>query len=103
MAKGLTSSYLPLGCVGMSDPIAQHFKKNVYWGGLTYSAHPVCLAAAEAVLEVMVEEKLVERAATLEKVMRSEMDRLQKKHPSVKEGRCIGLFGMIDLQKDRKG
>ena len=51
----------------------------------------------------MLEEKLVENAARLGKVMRSEMDRLQAKHPSVREGRCIGLFGMIDVQKNSKG
>ena len=35
--------------------------------------------------------------------MRSEMDRLQAKHPSVREGRCIGLFGMMDVQKNSSG
>jgi taurine--2-oxoglutarate transaminase len=35
--------------------------------------------------------------------MRSEMDRLQAKHPSVKEGRCIGLFGMMDIRKNGRG
>jgi taurine---2-oxoglutarate transaminase len=103
LAKGLTSSYFPLGAVGVSDAIAEHFRKNVFWGGLTYNSHPVGLATAEAVIHVMQDEKMVENAARLEKVMRSEMDRLKAKHPSVKEGRCIGLFGMIDLQKNRKG
>jgi taurine---2-oxoglutarate transaminase len=103
LAKGLTSSYIPLGAMGVSDAIAEHFKKNVFWGGLTYNAHPFALATAEAVLEVTIEEKMVENAARLEKVMRSEMDRLQAKHPSVKEGRCIGLFGMMDLQKNKAG
>jgi len=103
LAKGLTSSYFPLGALGVSDRIADHFRKNVFWGGLTYNSHPLGLATAEAVIEVMREEKLVENAARLERVMRAEMDRLQSKHPSVKEGRCIGLFGMIDLQKNRKG
>ena len=32
MAKGLTSSYAPLGCMAVSDPIAAHFKENVFWG-----------------------------------------------------------------------
>ena len=103
MAKGLTSSYIPLGAMGMSDPIAQHFHENVFWGGLTYNSHALALATAEAVIDVMLEEKMVENAANLGKVMRSEMDRLQQKHPSVKEGRCIGLFGMIDIQKNSKG
>ena len=103
MAKGLTSSYVPLGAVGMRDKVANYFRENVFWGGLTYNSHPVGLATAEACLHVMKEEKLVENAAALEPVMRSEMDRLTEKHPSVREGRCIGLFGMIDLQKNTAG
>jgi len=103
MAKGLTSAYVPLGAVGVNDRIADHFRKNVFWGGLTYNSHPVALAAAEAVLGVMVDEGMVENAARLEKVMRAEMDRLKQKHPSVKGGRCIGLFGMMDVQKNHKG
>jgi taurine--2-oxoglutarate transaminase len=102
-AKGLTSAYLPLGMMGVRDKIADHFRKNVFSGGLTYNAHPVCLAAADAVLDVLLEEGLVENAARLEHVMRREMDRLKAKHPSVKTGRCIGLFGMMDLQKNSKG
>ena len=103
MAKGLTSSYVPLGAMGVSDAIAAHFRDNVFWGGLTYNSHPFALATAEAVLDVTLEEGLVENAAKLEKTMRSEMDRLQKKHRSMKEGRAIGLFGMIDVQKNAAG
>ncbi|OGQ80080.1 MAG: hypothetical protein A2289_21570 [Deltaproteobacteria bacterium RIFOXYA12_FULL_58_15] len=103
LAKGLTSSYVPLGAMGVSDAIADHFRENVFWGGLTYNSHPFALATAEAVLGVLLEEKMVENAAKMEGVMREEMDRLAKKHPSVKEGRAIGLFGMMDLQKNAKG
>ncbi len=102
-AKGLTSSYAPLGCVGFRDHIADFFRQNVFWGGLTYNSHPVCLATAEAVIRVMQDEGIVERAAEMQHVMRAEMDRLQEKHVSVAEGRCIGLFGMIDLRKNSKG
>lgn len=103
MAKGLTSSYMPLGAVALSDPIAEHFRDNVFWGGLTYNSHALSLATAEAVIQVLRDEGMVENAAKLGNVMRSEMDRLVAKHPSVKEGRCIGLFGMMDVQKDAKG
>jgi len=89
--------------MGVRDEIADHFRSNVFWGGLTYNAHPVALACAEAVIGVLFDEGLVENAARLEPVMRGHMDRLQEKHPSVKTGRCIGLFGMMDLQKNSKG
>jgi taurine---2-oxoglutarate transaminase len=103
MAKGLTSAYAPLGAVAVTDPIAKHFEENVFWGGLTYNSHCVGLAAAEAAIQVLLDEELVENAAKMQHVMRAEMDRLQERHPSVKEGRALGLFGMIDVQKNSKG
>ena len=103
MAKGLTSSYIPLGAMGVSDPIADHFRENVFWGGLTYNSHALALATAEAVIDVLIDEGMVENAARLEGTMRSEMERLRKKHPSMKEGRAIGLFGMIDVQRNAAG
>jgi taurine--2-oxoglutarate transaminase len=102
MAKGLTSSYVPLGAMAVSDPIAEHFRKNVFWGGLTYNAHPFCLAVADAVIEVMLEEGMVENAARLEPVMREEMEALQRKHPSVLTHRNIGLFGIVELRKNSR-
>jgi len=103
MAKGLTSSYVPLGAVGFSDELAEFFRKNVFWGGLTYNSHPYCLEVADAVLDVMISEGLVERAAKMESVVRREYDRLKRKHQSFKEGRVIGLFGMMDVQKNAQG
>ncbi len=103
MAKGLTSSYLPLGAMGVRDKIAKHFQDNVFWGGLTYNAHALCLATADAVLDVMEAEDLVSNAARMQHVMLAEMAALQAKHPSVRCYRALGLFGLIELQKDRKG
>lgn len=103
MAKGLTSAYAPLGAVAMRDEIAQHFDENVFWGGLTYNSHCVGLAAAEAAINVLIDEKMVENAAKMQHVMREEMDRLQERHVSVKEGRALGLFGMMDVQKNADG
>ena len=103
MAKGLTSSYMPLGVMGLSDPIAAHFRENVFFGGLTYNAHPMCLSAAMAVVDVLENEKLVENSARMGEVMTGHMARLAKKHRSVKEHRNIGLFGLIELQKNAKG
>jgi len=103
MAKGMTSSYAPLSCMALSDEIADHFDENTFWGGLTYNSHPIGLAAAIANIEVMREENLVENARRLESVMREEMDRLVAEHPSAREGRCIGLFGMMDVQRNADG
>lgn len=103
MAKGLTSSYFPVGAMGVSDRIAAHFQDEVFWGGLTYNSHAFGLATASAVIDVLIEEGMVENSAAMGAVMRREMDRLTDEHPSVKVGRNIGLFGMIDLQRDSRG
>ncbi len=94
---------MPLGAVASPKRIADHFQKNVFWGGLTYNSHPFCLEVADAVLDVLLDEGLVENAARLEPVMRAEMDRLAERHPCVSADRNIGLFGMVEVAKDAKG
>ena len=70
MAKGLTSSYLPLGAVAMRHEIAEKFETMMFYGGLTYSSHPVSLAASLATIAVYEEDGLIENAARLDPVMR---------------------------------
>ena len=62
MAKGLTSSYIALGAVGMRHHIAQHFQDKVFYGGLTYNSHPMGCAAALATIRVYEEDGLIENA-----------------------------------------
>jgi taurine--2-oxoglutarate transaminase len=97
MAKGLTSSYLPLGAVAMRHHIAEKFETMMFYGGLTYSSHPVSLAASLATIGVYEEDGLIEHAARLGPVMRAHHERLAAKHPSVGTHRNIGLFGIIEL------
>jgi taurine---2-oxoglutarate transaminase len=101
LAKGLTSSYLPLGAVGMRPWIADHFEKNVFFGGLTYNSHPVSCAAAIATIKVYEEDGLVERARALGPVLRRHHEELRSRHPSVGAIRNIGLFGIIELVRSR--
>ncbi len=102
MAKGLTCGYLPLGCVAVSQKIANEFENRVFSGGLTYQSHPMCLAASCAVLDVLEEEKVVENCKDMGKVMGKLMQDLKQVHKSVGDVRNIGLFGVIELVKDRK-
>ena len=101
MAKGLTSSYLPLGAVAMRHHIAEAFETKMYYGGLTYSSHPVSLAAALATIRVYEEDDLIGNAARLGPVMRAHHERLAAKHPSVGAHRNLGLFGIIDLVRSQ--
>jgi len=101
MAKGLTSSYLPLGAVAMRPHIAEHFDRNMYYGGLTYSSHPVSLAASLATIQVYEEDGLIENAARMGGILRQHHERLAAKHPSVGAHRSLGLFGILDLVRSR--
>ena len=102
MAKGLTSSYLPLGAVAMRHDIAEAFESKMYYGGLTYSSHPVSLAAALATIRVYEEDDLIGNARRLGPVMRQHHERLAAKHPSVGAHRNIGLFGILDLVRSQE-
>ena len=102
MAKGLTSAYAPLGAVAMRPEIAAFFNDRVYQSGLTYNAHPISLAAAIANVRVMQEDRLVEHAAAMGQVLHRLLTDLGEQHPSVGEVRSIGLFGILELVRDRK-
>jgi taurine--2-oxoglutarate transaminase len=102
MAKGLTSSYLPLGAVGMRHHIAQHFQDKVFYGGLTYNSHPMGCAAALATIRVYEEDNLIDNAKKMGAVLKQLGAELQAKHPSVGAVRSIGLFGIVELIRNRK-
>jgi taurine---2-oxoglutarate transaminase len=101
MAKGLTSSYLPLGAVAMREHIAEALEDKMFYGGLTYSSHPVSLAAALATIRVYEEDDLIGNAARLGATMRGHHEALAAKHPSVGAHRSLGLFGILDLVRSR--
>lgn len=102
MAKGLTSSYLPLGAVGMRRHIAEHFRDKVFYGGLTYNSHPMGCAAALATISVYEEDSLIENARKMGEVMKRLLADLQARHPSVGAVRSIGLFGLVELVRSRR-
>ena len=62
MAKGLTSSHLPLGAVGVSQAIADYFDDHTLWSGGTFTNHPVSCAAAIAAINVYKDEGLIENS-----------------------------------------
>src|SRR3954463_7653845 len=101
MAKGLTSSYLPLGAVGMRHHVAEAFEQKMFYGGLTYSSHPVSLAAALATIRVYEEDDLIGNARRLRPGVPAPHDRPPAKHPSVGATRNLGLFGIMDLVRSR--
>ena len=102
MAKGLTSGYLPLGGVIVTDKIATYFNDNPMAIGLTYSAHPTLCAAALENIRIIEEEELVEKAAEMGRYIESAVEKLKEKHPSIGDFRNTGLLGCIELVRNRK-
>ena len=101
-AKGITSGYLPLGALIVSDKIASQFDDKVLFLGLTYSAHPVCCAAGLEVLKIYEDDGLIENTVAMGKYVDERMEELKKKHPSIGDWRNTGLLGCIELVKNRK-
>jgi taurine--2-oxoglutarate transaminase len=102
MAKGLTSAYLPFGAVAVSGEISDALEKEMLFCGLTYSAHPLCCAAAAATLEVYREENLIENSRSMGNILSVELERLKLKHACIGDVRSIGLFASIELVKNKK-
>jgi taurine--2-oxoglutarate transaminase len=102
MAKGLTAAYVQLGAVGMRRAVADKFNDKVFYGGLTYNSHPLACAAALATIKVYEDDKLLDNAKKMGALMADLMTDLELRHPSVGVSRCIGLFGLIELVRDKE-
>ncbi len=101
-AKGLTSGYVPLGAVIVSDDIAEYFEDKMLWAGLTYSGHALACAAGLATLEVYQEDGLIENAVKVGRYLGERLEAIKLSHPSVGEVRYIGLFSALEIVKNRE-
>ncbi|MCD9662073.1 aspartate aminotransferase family protein, partial [Klebsiella pneumoniae] len=91
-AKGVNAGYVPAGGVLISEPIARYFDDHFFAGGLTYSGHPLAMAAIVATIDAMKEEKVVENAASIgNEVLRPGLEALAEKHAIIGEVRGRGL------------
>jgi taurine---2-oxoglutarate transaminase len=100
-AKGLTSGYMPLGTVIVSQAIAEYFETHMLSGGLTYSGHPVCCAAAIANLAVYEEEAIFENVEIQGAYLAERLRGMQQSFACVGDVRSIGLFSVIELVKNK--
>jgi taurine--2-oxoglutarate transaminase len=101
-AKGLTSGYVPLGAVIVSDAIAEYFENRMLWGGLTYSGHALACAAGLATLEVYEEDGLIENAVRLGQYLGKRLEEIKASHLSVGDARYIGLFSALEIVKNKQ-
>ena len=101
-AKGITSGYVPLGAVIVSEPIAKFFDDKYLYAGLTYNGHALACAAALATIAVYEEDHLIENAVTVGKHLGEALEGIKARHPSVGDVRYIGLFSAIELVANRE-
>lgn len=100
-AKGITGAHIPLSLVATSKEISDFFWDNYFAHGMTYEAHPVPLAAAYAAIREYKEKKLIENSKELGKILRKRLREIQDSHVSVGDTRSIGLFGAVEIVKNR--
>lgn len=102
VAKGINSGYVPLGAMVVSEPISQWLEDRMFWGGLTYSGHPLACASAVASIGIMRDEGLVDNAAHLGSRLAPRLEDLADKHRSIGEVRGLGLFWGLELVRNRE-
>ena len=101
-AKGVTSGYVPLGGVIVSEEIATYFEETPMVTGLTYSGHNMGCATAIANMDVLENEGLIENAEKMGHVLKDKLEELKNNHPSIGDVRSIGLMSVIEFVKDRE-
>ena len=102
MAKGLTGSYQPLAATTVTEEIGEHFEDNLLNQGHTFSGHPVACAAGVAAIDTYEDEELVENAREMGSYLKSELEALADRHPSVGERRGVGLHQGIELTRSEE-
>jgi taurine--2-oxoglutarate transaminase len=102
MAKGLTGSYQPLAATTVTAEVAEHFEDTLLNQGHTFSGHPVACAAGVAAIETYEQEGLVENAREMGAYLKSELEALAERHPSVGERRGVGLHQGLELTRSEE-
>jgi 4-aminobutyrate--pyruvate transaminase len=106
VAKGLSSAYLPISALLMTEPIvdvlkSQSRKLGGFFHGTTYSAHPVAAAVALEVIRIYEQDGLIERVKQLEPYFLKRLSELSSS-PLVGETRGVGLLGGVELTLDKE-
>jgi len=102
-AKAVTNGYQPLGGVLVGDRVAEVLKSRggEFGHGFTYSGHPAACAAGLATLKILREENIVQNVKAVTGPYLAKRWAELKDHPLVGESRTLGLFGAIELVKNK--
>ena len=102
MAKGLTGSYQPLAATTVTEEIATHLEDTLLHQGHPFAGHPTACAAGVAAIETYEQEGLLENAREMGAYLKSELESLAERHPSVGERRGIGLHQGLELTRSEE-
>ncbi|MCY4032329.1 MAG: aspartate aminotransferase family protein [Hyphomicrobiales bacterium] len=103
IAKGLGGGYQPIGAMLCTGKIYDVIKSGsgFFHHGHTYVGHPTAAAAGYAVVNKLLERKLVERVKEMGKVLRSSLESRFGQHPHIGDIRGRGLFMGLEIVEDR--
>ncbi|MDA1188996.1 MAG: aspartate aminotransferase family protein [Chloroflexi bacterium] len=104
VAKGLSSSYLPVGATITSGDVADAFvgEGNAFKQALTYGGHPVSAVVALKNIEIIETRGMVENSAKMGEYFLGQLQELKEKHSIVGDVRGLGLLMGIELVADRE-
>ena len=102
-AKGVTSGYLPVGGVIVRDDLVDTIvsAEQEFAHGYTYSAHPTCMAAGIANLELMKETNILHQVQSQTVPYLASKWKTLEEHPLVGEARCLGMLAALEIVEDK--
>lgn len=103
MAKGITSGYIPLGAVAITERLRDNLAEvsnDVMFHGFTYSGHPTACAVALKNIEILQKENLADNARKMESELQKGFKYLEEKHSIFTKSRAKGLLGAFELFED---
>ena len=102
IAKGLSSGYLPIGGVMVSDTVAEVLRSTDFNHGFTYSGHPVAAVVATENIRILRDEGIVDRVdSEIGPYFQQKMQSLAS-HPLVGQVRGVGLLGCVELVANKE-
>lgn len=98
LAKALGGGIVPVSAVLADNEFMQVFTPGTH--GSTFGGNPLACTVGQEVLKVIKDEKIIQNSAQVGKKMDKHLKSLAKEFPQIKEVRCRGLWGAIEVRHD---
>lgn len=101
-AKGMSNAAVPLALTATKAEISEYFEEHFFAHGHTFEAHPLTLAAGSAAIDEYHRLDLIDYARELGKKFGKRLEEMKERHASIGDVRYAGLFGAIELVRNRE-